>query len=655
MIKLSLRILTTGLLMLLMQHTLSAKSEVSYKLNSPDKKTTVNITFSDSLRYSLLVDGKMILNESPLSFTTDLPMNKKLTVVRTSRTSVNTSLVPVVKQKMAVIPDVYNQLRIDFSNQTSLEWRAYNNGVAWRWTTHIPTNYKVIEETAGFSFHAKDTIWYPQENSFYSGNEQKFTKCSIEELGADKLASLPALFDANGIKVLITESNLLNYAGMWLMNGTNGKVRATFPYYPKEKEKKGDRDEYVLSRENYIAQYTSPTDFPWRIIALARNDNDLLTNTLVYQLAEPSQGDFSWVEAGKAQWDWWNNSNIYKVNFKVGMNTETYKYFIDFAARNGLKYIVLDEGWYELSDIMKVAPTIDMEELVRYGKEKNIGLILWCTWLRLDEKLQEAMDQFDRWGIKVIKVDFMSRDDQEMVQYYTRISQEAAKRHILVDFHGCYKPTGLYRTYPNVITYEGVYGLEQSKGDQSKAINPDHNVLLPFTRMVAGPMDYTPGAMGNAHKNEWQPNWNEPISIGTRCHQLAMYVVYESPLQMLADSPTKYMAEPECMEFLSAVPTTWNQTIPACSKIGKYVSIARQSENGDWFLGAMTNSEARTLTVKLDFLSDGNYEIKLWKDGVNAVRNAKDFSTEKKTVDKQTELSIEMVAGGGFAAIITKL
>lgn len=655
MIKLSQRILATGLLMLLLQHTLSAKSDVSYKLNSPDKKTTVNITFSDSLRYSLLVDGKMILNESPLSFTTDLPMNKKLKVVQTSRTSVNTSLVPVIKQKMAVIPDVYNQLRIDFSNQTSLEWRAYNNGVAWRWITRIPTNYKVVEETAAFSFNEKDTIWYPQENSFYSGNEPKFTKCSIEELGPDKLASLPVLFDVDGMKVLVTESNLLDYAGMWLMNGANGKVNATFPYYPKEKEKKGDRDEYVLSRENYIAQYTSPTDFPWRIIALARNDNDLLTNTLVYQLAQPSKGDFSWVEAGKAQWDWWNNSNIYKVNFKVGMNTETYKYFIDFAARNGLKYIVLDEGWYELSDIMRVAPAIDMEELVRYGKEKNVGLILWCTWLRLDEKLQDAMDQFGRWGIKAIKVDFMSRDDQEMVKYYTRVSQEAAKRHILVDFHGCYKPTGLYRTYPNVITYEGVYGLEQSKGDQSKAINPDHNVLLPFTRMVAGPMDYTPGAMGNAHKDEWQPNWNEPMSIGTRCHQLAMYVVYESPLQMLADSPTKYMAEPECMEFLSAVPTTWSQTIPACSKVGKYVSIARQSENGDWFLGAMTNSEARALTVKLDFLPDGDYEIKLWKDGVNAVRNAKDFSTEKKRVNKQTELSIEMVAGGGFAAIITKL
>ena len=643
---------TSALLVLIMLSTGTFAKD--YILHSPDHRVSVTIGISDSIGFNVIMDGKSIVKQAKIAFLTDMSADKRLKVRKVSRSSVNTVLHPVVSQKASMIADIYNQLRIDFSDRISLEWRAYDNGVSWRWLSNIKGEYKVTDEVAEFMFNKKDVVWYPGEKSFYSGNEPKFTKCTLENLGAKKLACLPVLFDINGVKVLITEANLLDYAGMWLESSIGGKLRAVFPHYPKEKEIKGDRDEYVHSRENFIAWYSSPTEFPWRVIALAREDKDLLNNTLVYQLATPAKDDFAWVKPGKALWDWWNNCNIYKVDFKAGMNTETYKYLIDFAASNGLEYVVLDEGWYDLSDIMKLSRDIDMDELSAYGRSKNVGLVLWCTWVRLDEKLDGALKQFSKWGIKAIKVDFMSRDDQEMVGFYTRVSREAAKYKLLVDFHGCYKPTGLYRTYPNVVTFEGVYGQEQCKGDRDKAINPDHNLILPFNRMVAGPMDYTPGAMENAHKQEWYPNWNEPMSIGTRCHQLAMYVVYESPLQMLSDSPTKYLAEPECMEFLRTVPTVWKQTIPLDCKVGEYVSIARQAFDGQWYIGCMTNSDSRELSIKLDFLPEGEYQIKIWKDGINATRNAKDFSIETIQVNKNTVLPVQMVSGGGYAAMIRK-
>jgi alpha-glucosidase len=601
------------------------------------------------------VDGREVVGASRVALATDRACESKTRVKRTSRSSADNMLYPVVRQKSASVEDRYNGLRIDLSDGTSIEWRAYDDGIAWRWLTSIEGDYTITGERADFALGGDTSIWYPAEKSFYSGCEPTYTLCTLDELGPGKLASLPVLFDSGGTKLLVTESNLLDYAGMWLESGREGTIGAVFPYYPKEKEKRGDRDEYVLSREDYIAKYSAPADFPWRVVAIAREDGELLSNTLVYRLADPSGGDFSWVRPGKAQWDWWNDSNIYKVDFEAGMNTRTYKYFIDFAAANGLGYVVIDEGWSQRDDIMKTNPDMDIPGLVRYAKGKGVDIVLWCTWLRLDEKMTEALDTFAGWGVGAIKVDFMSRDDQQMVGFYRRVSEEAARRRILVDFHGCYKPTGLYRTYPNVVTYEGVYGLEQSKGDATKSIGPDHNVVIPFTRMVAGPMDYTPGAMLNAHKEQWFPSYSEPASIGTRCHQLAMYVVYESPLQMLCDSPTKYEAEPECMEFLRAVPTVWDRTVPLDCRVGEYVAVARQAAGGEWFVGAMTGSGPRSLEIALDFLDEGaTYTVTIWQDGANANKNAKDFAVVKRTVDSSSRLKTDMVRGGGFAAIISK-
>jgi alpha-glucosidase len=464
---------------------------------------------------------------------------------------------------------------------------------------------------------------------------------------------LPALFDVQGYKLLLTESDLFNYAGMWLRGNGNGGVKGVFPYYPKRKEIQGDRNELVPEREDFIASLNGRQSLPWRVLMISREDADLLTNQLVYQLASPSEGDYSWVKPGKVQWDWWNANNIRGVDFRAGINNETYKYYIDFASTYGIEYVILDEGWSDTRDLMKESPDIDIAELSAYASDKGVGIILWTNWLALDgELLEPTLDQFAKWGIKGIKVDFMQRDDQEMVNYYIKVSEAAAQRKMLVDFHGAYKPTGLYRTYPNVVTYEGVLGLEQSKG--SDIVDPEHNETIPFIRMVAGPMDYTPGAMLNAQKDNWKPVWSKPMSMGTRVHQLAMFVVYESPLQMLADNPTHYYEEPEAMEFLKEVPTAWAETIPLQAQIGDYVLVARKAKNGDWYIGGMTDWLERELNFNLSFLDDGEYTMQVWKDGINADRNAQDFKMEMIDINKNSIVIADMAKGGGWTAIIRK-
>lgn len=640
---------------LFLLQVINAGAQNKYVVLSPDKTVSVTLSVSDSIRYTLSADAKDLAASSAISFKTDGDKTAVWKVVRSKTTSGNVVLSPLVCQKNSKVNDVYNQLHLDFSNGLSLEWRAYNNGVAWHWLTGNKGAYKVLDEQAAFNFGDNSRTWFPQEDGFYSHNERNYHNYSLAEVDEQKLASLPALFEVKGIKLLLTESNLLNYAGMWIRGGNNGTIKAVFPHYPKTTSVTSDRDEQVVSREDFIAKNNGPQSFPWRVLMIARNDNDLLVNQLVYQLAQPSSGDFSWVKPGKVSWDWWNDNNIYGVDFRAGINTATYKYYIDFAAKYGLKYIILDEGWSDTKDLLKVVPEIDMEALTTYASQKGVGVILWASWLALkDEKLIPVLDQFEKWGIKGIKVDFMQRDDQVMVNYYVRVSEEALKRKMLVDFHGAYKPTGLYRTYPNVLTSEGVYGMEQSKGDGSKKIGPDHNVTIPFIRMAAGPMDYTPGAMLNAQKDAWRAIGSEPMSLGTRCHQLAMYVVFESPLQMLADNPTHYYKEPECMEFLQSVPVEWDTTVPLSSKVGNYISVARKAKNGDWYVGAMTDWTARSLPVDLSFLGEGTYTMRVWKDGINADRNAKDFKTEKIAVDQNSHVSINMSNGGGWVAIISK-
>ncbi len=359
--------------------------------------------------------------------------------------------------------------------------------------------------------------------------------------------------------------------------------------------------------------------------------------------------DTSWIKPGKVAWDWWNAHNVYDVDFKAGINTQTYKYYIDFAAKYGIEYIILDEGWYKLGNLLEVVPEINMEELIAYAKQKNVGIILWVIWKTLDDQLETALNQFAKWGVKGIKVDFMQRSDQLLIDYYHKISREAAKRKMLVDFHGDQKPATMTRTWPNLISTEGVKGLEWSKW--SAETEPEHNVTLPFTRMFLGPMDYTPGAMLNAPKTSFAPIFNHPMSLGTRCHQLAMYIVYESPLQMLADSPSNYLREPQVMDFLAPVPTQWDETKVLDGRIAEFVVVARRNDR-DWYIGGMTNWTSRELEIDLSFLPQGNFSMEAFQDGANADRYGSDYKVTKSQVNHTTKLKVTLAPGGGWAARI---
>jgi alpha-glucosidase len=473
----------------------------------------------------------------------------------------------------------------------------------------------------------------------------------MKAIGPRTIASLPAVVVAEGgAKVAIAESDVDDYPGLWL-KGTDGPaLAATFPPYPLKLQTTSDRDVKVVEAADYIAKTRGTRTFPWRVVGIAPHDGDLVTNPILWLLQSPSKSnDTNWVKPGKVAWDWWNALNVFGVDFKSGVNTATYKYYIDFASKYGIPYIILDEGWYKLGNVLDVVPDINIPELVAYGKQKNVSLILWVTWKSLEDQLIPALDQYAKWGVAGVKVDFMQRDDQAIINFLHRVLSETAQRKMLVDFHGLQRSATMTRTWPNLISNEGVRGNEWNKW--SADITPTHTVTLPFTRMFLGPMDFTPGAMLNATTKGFSAVFDRPMSQGTRCHQLAMYVVYESPLQMLADSPSNYLREPDAMEFLSAVPTTWDDTRVLAARIAQYVVVARRSGN-DWYIGAMTDSNPREVSIDLSFLPAGQFEMISYEDGINADRMAGDYKKSTTPVDRTTKLKLRLAAGGGWAARI---
>ena len=411
-------------------------------------------------------------------------------------------------------------------------------------------------------------------------------------------------------------------------------------------------NEEFLRKADYIAVTEGTRTYPWRVVTVDEDDRALLENYLPYQLASKAvEGDASWVRPGKISWDWWNGLNVYGVDFEAGVNTATYKYFIDFAARYGLEYILLDEGWsVSTLNIREPRREVDLKEIVRYGNEKGVGVILWTLWNPMKKDLTGILDTYRDWGVKGIKIDFMQRSDQEMVNFYEQIARAAYDRGLLVDFHGSFKPAGLQRKYPNVLSFEGVYGMENDKC--SKDITPAHDCVLPFTRMVAGPMDYTPGATVNATAADFSVSWSHPMSQGTRAHQAALYVIYESPLQMLCDSPSHYLRTPEFTGFIAAVPTVWDQTAALHASAGEYAAVARR--NGDrWYIGAITDWTGRDMEIDLSFLGEGRYRMQYFADGVNADSYAQDFRTGEREVTREDKLNVRLASGGGWAAILT--
>jgi alpha-glucosidase len=534
-------------------------------------------------------------------------------------------------------------------------FRAFDEGVAYHFETSLPlTEAKVYAEEVRFNFAGDYHVYYPKEDSFFSHNEREFLNLPLKQITQTTLASLPAVVATNnGTKIAIAESDVDDYPGLWLRGANENSLEAVFPPYPLKAElrKNSDRDFHVTEKADYIATTKGVRTFPWRILCIAEKDADLITNQLVYLLAKPSQvQDTSWIKPGKVAWDWYNANNIYGVDFKAGINTETYKYYIDFASRYGIEYVILDEGWYKLGDLLTVVPEINIEELVAYGKKKNVGIILWVVWKTLDDQFEAAFNQAEKWGVKGLKIDFMQRDDQLVMNFYHKVCREAARRRMLVDFHGAIRPAMMTRTWPNLVNVEGVRGLEQSKW--SKYANPEHNVTLPFTRMLLGPMDYTPGAMVNSGREKnFAPIFERPMSLGTRVHQLAMYVVYEAPLQMLADSPSHYLREPEMMEFLKRVPTVWDETRVLAAQLGDYVCIARR-KGREWYIGGMTDWTSRTLEIDLSFLQAGRFQMATYEDGPNAERMGQDYKLTIKDIEGNKKQKIHLASGGGWAARI---
>jgi alpha-glucosidase len=644
----------TSLFFILLALTASYSYAKDYKVSSPDGKITLNVSPATDLNWSVSYDGKEVISSAKagMALVDGRILGSGEKVKKVTPGKINQILEPVVAYKRSKTEDNCNTLLIAFRSGVAIQFRAYNDGVAYRFETSFKDEISIKNEIADLQFPTGSNAWYPLEESFMSHNERVFIYSSLDTIGIKHLASLPTLFNANGVNVLFTEADIEDYPGMWIRGAGSGKITGVQPGYPDTEKLTSDRDMYVSTTKDYIAKTKGTRTFPWRAFVIAGNDKQLVESDMVFRLGSPSRvEDTKWIKPGQVAWDWWNASNIYGVDFKSGINNDTYKYYIDFASKNGIEYIILDEGWYKTgTSVLKPIPEINVEELCRYGESRNVGIILWVVYKTFWDEIDEAVALYEKWGVKGVKVDFMQRDDQKMVNFYYEAARKTAEHHLLIDFHGSYKPDGLQRTYPNALTREGVRGMENDKWERN--ITPEHDVTLPFTRMVAGPMDFTPGAMVNMDKANFNPQFTRPASQGTRVHQMSMYVIYESPLQMLSDSPSNYMKEQECTDFIVKVPVVWDDIKVLAAKTGDYLLLARRS-GSDWFVGGMTDWTPRQLELDLSFLPAGEYMMDIFQDGINADKHAQDYKHIKKSVKTGDKLKIEMAPGGGWVARIT--
>ncbi len=638
-----------------------------YKLQSPSGELCVEITAGRQLSWCVSMLGTRVLEPSALSMTLSdgSVWGRNLTSVKAVRSSVSRVVKPVVYRQEAV-SDNYNQLILKCKGY-SVEFRAYDNGAAYRFVAKQKAPFTVLSEQAEFQLSQDGMGFIPytrkrQDNfecQFFTSFEAQYQQIRPSQWESGRLAFLPITVEApDGMKVCITESDLLHYPGMYLSNEDGDTaLEAVFAPYPKVIEQGGHNrlQGLVTSREPYIAKAEAWESFPWRIVIVSKEDKDLLSCDLPWLLGRDprADADFSWVKPGKVAWDWWNDWNIYGVDFESGVNNDTYKYYIDFASRSGIEYVILDEGWAVnlQADLFQVVPEIDLPMLCRYAESKNVGLILWAGYWAFEKDMERACREYSAMGVKGFKVDFMDRDDQAMVDFYRRAAEMAAKYHLMLDFHGAFKPAGLQRTWPNVVNFEGVYGLENAKwqpGDDYDAVK--YEVSIPFVRLVAGPADYTQGAMRNASWGNYRPVNAEAMSQGTRCRQLAEYVVFDAPLTMLCDSPSNYLQEPECLRFIAGVPTVWDQTVALDGKAGAFVAMARRK--GDtWYVGALTDWNAREMTLDLSFIK-GAAEMDIYRDGANAHRAGRDYKKELLPFPSDGKVSLKMAPGGGWAAVI---
>lgn len=640
------------------------------RLTSPDQRLSVTISTDQAVTYTVKADGVTVIEPSPAALTLDngtvIGQNPKISGVRLTS---DDSMIASPFYRATQIRDNYNQLSFNVAKGWSMQFRAYNDGIAYRFVYDGKTPATIKNETVRINFPGDATmatVPYVRprskstesfETQFFNSFENIYTQKPLKDLDRSRLIFLPALFEpVEGVKVTFTESGLIDYPGLFLNADDNSSLQGILAQVPDSVEQGGHNMLQLLvkSRHDYIARIDGARALPWRIAVITDNDADLASTNLTYLLAQPSRiDDISWIRPGKVAWDWWNNWNLDGVDFKTGINNDTYKAYIDFASENGIEYVILDEGWAvnKKADLMQVVPAIDLPMLVNYAKDKNVGIILWAGYYAFDRDMENVCRHYADMGVKGFKVDFMDRDDQTIAEFNSRAAETAARYNLILDLHGTAKPAGFNRTYPNVLNFEGVNGLEQMKWSPDTLDQVLYDVMIPFTRQIAGPMDYTQGAMRNASKGNYHPCNSEPMSQGTRCRQLALYVILDSPFNMLCDTPSAYRREPESTEFIAEIPTVWDETRVLDAKMGQYIVTARRS--GDrWYIGGLTDNSPRDIEVDLSFIGKPQATMTLFADGVNAHRIGRDYKKSVSAVDTTRPLKLHLAPGGGFAARI---
>ena len=653
--KLCLAILS---LLLLIGNASFAAKEKKYVLSSPDGTLKVEISAGNELAYQVMHGNDTILSHSNIGLVlengTIVGKTPRITGERRRKIKDNIES-PFYRFKEFVATG--NELDLKLKGGFGIIFRAYNEGVAYRFYTTQSSDIIIKEEQAEFNFKEDYTAYLP-----YTTNDKKPMAMAYQNVyditplskAQPKLAFLPVTVDCGSVKLTLLESDLEAYPGMFVQSqqGKYGLKGVFAPYPAKTDFYPWRKQEYVTETTDFISRSRGSRSYPWRVLAITEKDTDMPVNNLVYALASPNRiGDTSWIKTGKVAWDWWNDWNLKGVPFKAGINMDTYKYYIDFASRNGLEFIVLDEGWYDpkSGDMLTVIPELDLTELIAYGKSKGVEIVLWTVFNVLDSQLEAACKKYADMGIKGLKVDFLDRDDQTAVEMVYRIAEMTARYKLTLDLHGIYKPTGINRTYPHIINFESVFGMEEVKWTDIKNNMPLYDVTFPYIRMMAGPVDYTPGAMRNATKADWRAMYYTPASMGTRCHQLAAYIVHDSPFTMLCDAPTNYLNEQECVDFMASLPVEVDSTFIASGELGKYIVTVRKKDV-NWYIGGMTNWDERDVQLDFSFLPEGmSYTAVLFKDGVNANKQAEDYRKETIRIDKDSRLTLHLASGGGFA------
>lgn len=621
-------------------------------LLSPDSSIKISVNLTDKIYYTVSYKGDVLLDNNSLQLKLSdetLGANPKLASKKTS--TIDETIDRPIALRNAKVKNNCNVLLLNFKGDYSVEFRAYNDGVAYRFITKKKAaQIEVLSEEALLKLPSEyDVVWTPTR-SFKTSYEIPYKKVTTSAIKDMEKSTLPVLLDTRkGVKMLISEADLFDYPCMFLKGMEGQQLQSTFPQCPLEFGPDGDRSLKILKEAPYIAKTKGSRNFPWRVVMISHDDRQIFENELVFKLSRANEiGATDWIKPGQVSWEWWHDARLYNVDFKSGYNLDSYKYYIDFASKFGIPYIIMDEGWAKSTrDPFTPNPTIDLFELIKYGQSKNVKIVLWLTWLTVENNFN-LFKTFSDWGIAGVKIDFMDRSDQWMVNYYERVAREAAKNHLFVDFHGAFKPAGMERALPNILSYEGVVGMEQNIG--GGLATPNNNAWLPFMRNAVGPMDFTPGAMNSVHPEDYKSTRTNPQSIGTRAYQLALFVVFESGLQMLADNPYYYLRERECTDFITSVPVTWDETKVLAAEAGEYIVVAKRKGN-QWFFGGMTNSKKRSVELSFDFLPQGKeFTLTSFEDGINSDRQALDYKKKTIKVSNNTKMTVNMERDGGWAA-----